>query len=81
MQLKSAYLKLQQFDKASQHFQRLIALQPDSENGHLFMGEIYQRQKQYGLAMRHYGEVLRINPGNSMARAAYTAIQQSIGPP
>jgi arylsulfatase A-like enzyme/Tfp pilus assembly protein PilF len=76
-----SYLKLQQLDKASQHFQRLIALQPDSENGHLFMGEIYQRQKQYDLAMRHYGEVLRINPGNSMARSAYTAIQQAMSRP
>ncbi len=72
-----SYLKLQQLDKASQHFQRLLSLNPESENGHLFLGEIYQRQMRYDLAMRHYGEVLRINPANSMARAAYTAIQQA----
>ena len=76
-----SYLKLQQFDKAALHFQRLIALQPDSENGHLFIGEIYQRQKQYGLAMRHYGEVLRINPGNTVARNAYMSLQQAVRQP
>jgi tetratricopeptide (TPR) repeat protein len=72
-----SYLKLRQFDKALEHFQRLLTLQPNSENGHLYMGEIFQRQMRFELAMRHYAEVLRINPGNSAARNALSALQSA----
>ena len=74
-------LKLRELDPAEKNFLRLIELQPDSENGHLYLAEVYQRQEKFPLAMQHYENVLRINPRNAAASRVLDALRTALGSP
>ena len=74
-------LKLRELEPAEKNFLRLIELQPDSENGHLYLAEVYQRQEKFPLAMRHYENVLRINPRNAAASRVLDALRAALGSP
>ena len=74
-------LKLRELDPAEKNFLRLIELQPDSENGHLYLAEVYQRQEKFPLAMQHYENVLRINPRNAAASRVLEALRAALGSP
>jgi arylsulfatase A-like enzyme len=74
-------LKLRELEPAEKNFLRLIELQPDSENGHLYLAEVYQRQEKFPLAMQHYENVLRINPRNAAASGVLDALRAALGSP
>lgn len=76
-----SHLKLRELDLAEKIFLRLIELQPDSENGHLYLAEVYQRQEKFPMAMRHYETVLRINPRNETAYRVREALRAALGTP
>ena len=56
-------------------------MQPDSENGHLFLAEVYQRQEKFPLALMHYETVLRISPRNEPALRVVEALRAALGTP
>jgi tetratricopeptide (TPR) repeat protein len=72
-------LKLRELDSAEKSFLRLIELQPDSENGHPYLAEVYQRQEKFPLAMQHYENVLRIDPRNEAASRVLEALRAALG--
>lgn len=74
-------LKLRELEPAEKNFLQLIELQPDSENGHLYLAEVYQRQEKFPLAMQHYENVLRINPRNTAASGVLDALRAALGSP
>ena len=74
-------LKLRELDLAEKNFLRLIELQPESENGHLYLAEVYQRQEKFALAMQHYEYVLRINPRNEAASRVLEALRAALDSP
>ena len=58
-----------------------IEASPDENEGSAgvrYLSEVHQRQMRFELAMRHYGEALRINPGNEAARNALAALQSAL---
>ena len=75
------HLKLRELDLAEKNFLLLLDLQPDSENGHLFLAEVYQRQEKFPLALMHYETVLRINPRNEPALRVVEALRAALGTP
>lgn len=74
-----AQLKLRELAPAEKSFSRLLELQPDSENGHLYLAEVYQRQEKFPLAMQHYENVLRINPRNEAASRVLEVLRNALG--
>ena len=72
------YLKQRKLDLAEAEFKHLLKLRPDSETGHLFLGEVYQRQGNLPLAMQYYLTVQRLNPRNPSARDAIESIRQAL---
>lgn len=74
-----SHLKLRELDLAEKSFRKQLELQPDSENGHLYLAEVYQRQERFPLAMQHYDIVLRINPRNEAALHVLTGLRSAFG--
>jgi arylsulfatase A-like enzyme len=72
-------LKLRELGLAEKSFLRQLELQPESENGHLYLAEVYQRQEKFPLAMQHYENVLRINPRNEAALRVLEAMRAAFG--
>ena len=53
-------------DEAMKYFEVALLLNPESENTHYCMGQVYQEKGDQYRAMHHYTEVLKINPFNPM---------------
>lgn len=76
-----SHLKLRELDLAEQSFVKLLKLRPDSETGHLYLAEVYQRRGNFPLAMEHYQTVLQINPNNVLALQVLKALRDATGQP
>jgi tetratricopeptide (TPR) repeat protein len=65
--LGSAYLELQQHDKAEQAFQRAIQLDPKSAASYYSLGYLYQRQKLFPKAIAAYRKAVSFYTGMAEA--------------
>ncbi len=76
--LGSAYLELQQHDKAERAFQHAIQLDPKSAASYYSLGYLYQRQKLFPKAIAAYRKAVSIDAGMPEAwgnlSAAYLAM-------
>ena len=53
-------------DEAMKYFEVALMLNPECENTHYCMGQVYQDKGDQYRAMHHYTKVLKINPNNAM---------------
>jgi len=63
--LAQTYLKLENPDKAIAAYQRGIQLNPDRDDLHADLGNLYFAEDRYGEALREYREAVRVNPAAS----------------
>lgn len=53
---------------AIRRLKKAIEFKPDSESYHLLLAQSYTNSQQLAMAIRHYNEVLKLNPKNGKAR-------------
>jgi tetratricopeptide (TPR) repeat protein len=62
--------KVRRFSGAIKHLLKALELEPRSEAAHLSLGRIYEAEGQKEEAVRHYEQVLHVNPSHSEAQGA-----------
>lgn len=62
--LISLYGRLNQFDKAEEHYQKAVALNPNMAEAHYNFGVLAFSRKRVAEARKAFGESLRINPNH-----------------
>ena len=63
-----------EFDAAIPHLRLAVQKQPSSVNAHLALAQAWQRTRHPREAQQSYQEVLRLEPGNAVARKAIQAV-------
>jgi tetratricopeptide (TPR) repeat protein len=79
--LSELYLGQKKYTEATQHAEKAVAINPNSERGQLFLGQALQGQGS-GDADRirqAFQGVLQLNPGNASAHIGLGALDQSFG--
>jgi tetratricopeptide (TPR) repeat protein len=67
LKLGTAYMDLQQWDKAEQALKKTIEIDPKAANGYFALGEVYRRQKRFDQAEKTLQDGLAIETRSAQA--------------
>ena len=70
-----AYLNMDKFPMAVQHYQKAVELQPGYVTAWNNLGDAFERSSKKEDALKAYEEALSYAPDNKIARARYDALR------
>ena len=75
-----AYLNMEKFPLAVQHFQKAVELQPGYVTGWNNLGDAFERSSKQDDALKAYEEALSYSPDNKIARQRFDALRLQAAP-